>query len=609
MRSCLIVLIFIISSVFVFAQSLNDSLLLHYPMNGNCNDVSGNNFHAALINATLTSDHNGNTNSAYHFDGATEYINWPSSLVLHPGLPITIAFWVKYDSNDYLNSFLFDTDFAQDNYSGIHCNLTPSLQITFSFGDCSGSTSPAARRSKTGSSSLQINTWYFVVAVMRGATDMDIYINCVNDGGTYSGSGGSIAYTGTPGILGRSDGDMYAPARYFLGSLDDFRYWNRALSAAEILSLCSSNNPIIESNGCYDGVYYFSLQNAGSYSGVTWDFGDPASGSANKSVINNPTHVFSGPGTYQVTAVVSYYIGSPVSTIYSVVVQDEPDLIPYDSVFECEGSSKLIEVEGIWDSYLWSNSAVTTSILVSASGIYSVTANDSDGCVVADTVVAVFDNTTVFETDTTFCNGCSIVFDGQVISAAGDYSFTYPSGSGCDTIINLHATVENAPFVLLPDDTTLCTGMQLNISPLISGSWNTGIWSDSVTTSARIINVGGVYFYSATGMCGTAEDEIIVAFEDCVSGIFFPNVFTPNGDIYNPVFRPDGFNIEDFHIIVFNRWGGQVYEGFSISDGWDGTFKGQECPEGVYFWIAEYKVYQNNVMVADSAKGSVTLLR
>jgi|GEM_PF-1716243 len=609
MRWLLVFLFLIHSSAFIQAQTLNDSLLLHYPMNGNCNDISGHNFHAALINATLTTDHNGAPNSAYHFDGATEFIDWPSSPVLHPGLPITIAFWVKYDSNDYLNSFLFDTDFAQNNYSGIHCNLTQSMQISFSFGDCSGSTSPSARRSKTGSTSLQINTWYFVVAVMRGANDMDIYINCVNDGGTYSGSGGPIEYTGIPGILGRSDGDMYAPARYFMGSLDEFRYWHRALSAAEILSLCNSNNPVIEASGCYDGVYNFSLQNAGSYSGVTWDFGDPASGAANSSVLDNPTHVFSAPGTYQVTAVVSYYIGSPVSTNYTVVVQAEPDLIPYDSVLECAGSSRVIEVEGIWDSYQWSNGAVTQSIVVSASGVYSVSATDSNGCIVADTVVAVFDNTTVFETDTTFCNGSSIVFDGQVISAAGDYSFTHPSGSGCDTIINLHATVENAPAVSLPGDTTLCTGTQFPISPLVSGSWDAGAWSDGVTTTGRIINIGGVYSYSATGMCGTAEDEIIVAFEDCTSGIFFPNVFTPNGDFHNPVFRPDGFNIEDFHIIIFNRWGGQIYEGFSMAEGWDGTFNGQECPEGVYFWIADFKRYQNNAMVKDYRSGSVTLFR
>src|SRR4029077_907223 len=31
-----------------------------------------------------------------------------------------------------------------------------------------------------------------------------------------------------------------------------------------------------------------------------WDFGDPASGPANNSTLRNPTHLFSGPGTFTV---------------------------------------------------------------------------------------------------------------------------------------------------------------------------------------------------------------------------------------------------------------------------------------------------------------------
>lgn len=44
-----------------------------------------------------------------------------------------------------------------------------------------------------------------------------------------------------------------------------------------------------------------SVPNAGALNGWSWDFGDPASGAANTSTLQNPTHVFAAPGTYTVT--------------------------------------------------------------------------------------------------------------------------------------------------------------------------------------------------------------------------------------------------------------------------------------------------------------------
>ena len=61
--------------------------------------------------------------------------------------------------------------------------------------------------------------------------------------------------------------------------------------------------------------------------------------------------------------------------------------------------------------------------------------------------------------------------------------------------------------------------------------------------------------------------------------------------------------------MVFNRWGQMLFESNSMDIGWDGTFKGRECPEGVYFWIADYSLYRNTEIVEETSKGSVTLFR
>ena len=79
----------------------------------------------------------------------------------------------------------------------------------------------------------------------------------------------------------------------------------------------------------------------------------------------------------------------------------------------------------------------------------------------------------------------------------------------------------------------------------------------------------------------------------------FPNVFTPNGDGAN-----DNWNlpIDVEYIRIYNRWGKKVWEENESFNGWSGnTQTGKECPDGVYYFIAN--AYGNQY------KGTITLLR
>jgi hypothetical protein len=96
------------------------------------------------------------------------------------------------------------------------------------------------RRTKAGSTSLQANTWYHIAVVVNDAMDMEIYVNCKNDGGNYSGSGGSIGYSKTPGSAGRKDSNVAAPSLYFKGTLDNLMYWDRSLVAGDFSTLCTN---------------------------------------------------------------------------------------------------------------------------------------------------------------------------------------------------------------------------------------------------------------------------------------------------------------------------------------------------------------------------------
>ncbi len=86
------------------------------------------------------------------------------------------------------------------------------------------------------------------------------------------------------------------------------------------------------------------------------------------------------------------------------------------------------------------------------------------------------------------------------------------------------------------------------------------------------------------------------------STIQVPNVFSPNGDGINDLYTV--FDLSDGdRIKIYNRWGTQVYESTGIKDGWDGrTTSGEQCSEGVYYYIIERKEKENR-------KGYIQLLR
>jgi hypothetical protein len=225
-----------------FCQSLTDSLILYYPLNGNTLDSSENHFNG-ITNATFGEGHSGNPNGALHLNGFDQYLDFPPNQAkLKPTLPVSFSFWVKFEDLDATKVYVFDTDFDQDNHSGVWMNLDGNQHMSISYGDATNNTSLYNRRTKIGSTPLEIDTWYFVIGICRGATDMDIYINCAKENGYYEGYGGDLAYTACQGSIGRIDAGVYSSPDYFKGSVDEFRYWHKALTAADIEILCPLMN-------------------------------------------------------------------------------------------------------------------------------------------------------------------------------------------------------------------------------------------------------------------------------------------------------------------------------------------------------------------------------
>ncbi|MBT8234120.1 MAG: gliding motility-associated C-terminal domain-containing protein, partial [Bacteroidia bacterium] len=100
------------------------------------------------------------------------------------------------------------------------------------------------------------------------------------------------------------------------------------------------------------------------------------------------------------------------------------------------------------------------------------------------------------------------------------------------------------------------------------------------------------YFVTVTdlnGCTGTAEVTVEVIQPNCdESDIFIPNMFTPNGDMLNDFFKVESNFVEEQEVIIYNRWGEEVYKSSDINARWDGTFEGRELPPdvfGYHIWI------------------------
>jgi gliding motility-associated-like protein len=70
---------------------------------------------------------------------------------------------------------------------------------------------------------------------------------------------------------------------------------------------------------------------------------------------------------------------------------------------------------------------------------------------------------------------------------------------------------------------------------------------------------------------------------------YIPNSFSPNNDGINDIFMPQGEGIESFSIIVWNRWGQQLYASYDSENGWDGrtALSDKVVQSGTYIYRIE----------------------
>lgn len=162
-------------------------------------------------------------------------------------------------------------------------------------------------------------------------------------------------------------------------AVDDIYIGNAPPNVAGFSYTCIANNTV-----------NFKNESALCPTGFQWDFGDPASGTNNISTQANPSHNFSGPGTYTVSLTVSGPGNAP-STISKTVRIINASVTMLQMV-DCEtntGGILTVSVEGTTDplNLLWNTVPAQTTSTISnlAEGLYSVAISGADVCPVTIT--------------------------------------------------------------------------------------------------------------------------------------------------------------------------------------------------------------------------------
>jgi len=189
------------------------------------------------------------------------------------------------------------------------------------------------------------------------------------------------------------------------------------------------------------------------------------------------------------------------------------------------------------------------------------------------------------------------------VSKSGIY-FATVTLNNCSNTDTIAISYKTKPSFTFSNETFICSGQQIKLSPVINDA-DKYVWQDGCTATSLLINKGGSYTLTVSNECGSYSNSIIVTQGDCQLNM--PNVFTPNNDGINDIFRvkyPQFIKL--FHMMVFNRFGEKVFDTHNAGEGWNGKLNSIDQPIGIYVWIISLT---DNNGIAETYKGTISLIR
>jgi len=297
-----------------------------------------------------------------------------------------------------------------------------------------------------------------------------------------------------------------------------------------------------------------------------WAFGDGAT-----STSANEVHAYETPGTYDVSLIAMDSTGCLLTdTAYlQFYIPVPPDVTAFGTDTICANETVPLgadAAEGL--SYLWRP------------------AHSLDNSELQNPM-ATPDTTTTYTVTVTDSVGCQSVSDVTVYVAVPE---------GLDAGADLYMETFN-PMQIMAE-----------LPPGVTVSWTPAEGLSCTDCHNPVANPeeSTMYYVEITDIYGCSSVDSVNVF--VYPTLYIPNAFTPDGDIYNHVFHAYGTGIRDFDMLIFNRWGQQIFHSIDLMEGWDGTLNGNPAQQGVYTYLVTYTADIFPEFVK-TVVGSVTLTR
>ncbi|AEA44597.1 T9SS type B sorting domain-containing protein [Fluviicola taffensis] len=338
-----------------------------------------------------------------------------------------------------------------------------------------------------------------------------------------------------------------------------------------------------------------------------------------------PQRSVNGPGSYTIFATNACGTVNATIVVLQTNLSDVQLISSIDTCLQNGGVIILVPTFSDVNSVLWSDGTTSNQLSVLGSGMYTV--YGSNACGIDSATCSVIINhfpELNLPTNLDTCFEIGVGFSYTVIGSQGSYQWSSGSQSATEwisqegvyscTLTNQCGSITDSMRVrrltavdlYFPNDSLLECEKQLSVSNLqIETNYNLEIVAPNGDLAGTFITESGWYIVHAFNACGEKWDSIYVNLQN-EQYFYLPNSFTPNGDSYNDRFEFKGENIIVRDMRIFNRWGEEVFSQAGAFTGWDGIYRGEICPDGVY---AIRVIYEDCFGIPTEFSGHVSLIR
>jgi gliding motility-associated-like protein len=258
------------------------------------------------------------------------------------------------------------------------------------------------------------------------------------------------------------------------------------------------------------------------------------------------------PGTHSLTCQEYIHTGcwGPPISVHINVITISPDIST--PAYICEKQTLELYAGNNFSRYLWQDGSTNSTLKVSSPGIYWVEVSQGK-CTVRDSIELLLATT---------------------------------------------------PFVNLGHDTSICSPSRLFLdagNPGMFYEWSTGSRDQTIWANE---GDGLIWVRVSNSNKCSASDSINIMLCSPLNYLLIPNVFTPNGDGENDIWRIGGvLYFPNMTVSLFDRWGRLVFVSEpGYPKPWDGKRNGKLLPMDAYFYIIDLKNGQKPL------RGSITIV-